>query len=308
MKAQLRQAREDVLAIRANYAMSERQACGLMEVAASSFRYRARCRPREEILRVRLKELAEQYPRFGSPRLYDFVRREDDYNHKLVERVYREMGLSLRRKRRKRLARQRRPMVATHAMNEEWAMDFVTDSLASSRHVRILTIVDVFTRECLALEADTSLGSLRVIRVLERIIAERSKPLRIRCDNGPEFTSRAILAWAMEQKIELAHIRPGKPIENAHVESFNGRLRDECLRASWFRNLFDARRQLARWQEHYNRERPHSALQRRTPQEFALAHASANHFRAEVGQGDSNAAPSPHTPRPATDGGACIIN
>jgi putative transposase len=183
MKAQLRQAREDVSAIRAQYAMSERQACGLMQVAASSFRYQARCRPREETLRVRLKELAEQYPRFGSPRLYDFVRREDDYNHKLVERVYREMGLSLRRKRRKRLARQRRPLVATQAMNEEWAMDFVTDSLASSRHVRILTVVDVFTRECLALEADTSLGSLRVIRVLERRIAERGKPLRIRCDN-----------------------------------------------------------------------------------------------------------------------------
>src|SRR5690606_28346115 len=118
--------------------------------------------------------LAEQYPRFGSPRLYDFVRREDDYNHKLVERVYREMGLTLRRKRRKRLSRQRRPMVPTYAMNEEWAMDFVTDSLASSRHVRILTIVDVFTRECLALEADTSIGILLVIRVLERWVLELS--------------------------------------------------------------------------------------------------------------------------------------
>jgi len=308
MKAQLRQAREDVTAIRAQYAMSERQACGLMEVAASSFRYRARCRPREETFRVRLQELAERYPRFGSPRLYDFVRREDSYNHKLVERVYREMGLSLRRKRRKRLARQKQPTVVTQAMNEEWAMDFVTDSLASSRHVRILTIVDVFTRECLALEADTSLGSARVIRVLEGIIAERRKPLRIRCDNGPEFTSRAILAWAMEQRVELVHIRPGKPVENAYVESFNGRLRDECLRASWFRNLFDARRQLVRWREHYNRERPHSALQRRTPQEFALAHANARPLSAEVGQGDSNAIPSPHTPRPAETGEACMIS
>ena len=178
-------------------------------------------------------------------------------------------------------------------MNEEWAMDFVTDSLASSRHVRILTIVDIFTRECLALEADTSIGSLRVIRVLERIIAERRQPLRIRCDNGPEFTSRAILAWAIEQKIELVHIRPGKPVENAYIESFNGRLRDECLRASWFRNLFDARRQLVRWRDHYNRERLHSALQRRTPQEFALAHVTASLCIAGVEQGDSNAVPSP---------------
>jgi len=178
-------------------------------------------------------------------------------------------------------------------MNEEWAMDFVTDSLASSRHVRILTIVDIFTRECLALEADTSIGSLRVIRVLERIIAERRQPLRIRCDNGPEFTSRAILAWAIEQKIELVHIRPGKPVENAYIESFNGRLRDECLRASWFRNLFDARRQLVRWRDHYNRERLHSALQRRTPQEFALAHVTASLCIPGVEQGDSNAVPSP---------------
>ena len=229
--------------------MSERQACELMEVAVSSYRYRARSCERADTLRAKLTELAQQYPRFGSPRLCALVRREDRYNHKLVERVYREAGLSLRRKKRRRLQRQRTPKIVAQSSNEEWAMDFVTDSLASARHLRILTVVDVFTRECLALETDTSIGSLRVRRTLDRIIGERGAPLRLRCDNGPEFTSRAFLAWALERKLELVHIRPGKPVENAHIESFNGRLREECLNASWFRNLFDARRQIERWRE-----------------------------------------------------------
>ena len=287
--------------------MSERQACELMEFAVSSYGYRARSCERADTLRAKLTELAQQYPRFGSPRLCALVRREDRYNHKLVERVYREAGLSLRRKKRRRLQRQRTPKIVAQSSNEEWAMDFVTDSLASARHLRILTVVDVFTRECLALEADTSIDSLPVLRTLDRIIGERGAPLRLRCDNGPEFTSRAFLAWALERKLELVHIRPGKPVENAHIESFNGRLRGviECER---FRNLFDARRQIERWREHYNHVRPHSALQFRTPNEFALAQASAKSLSAEVGQGDSNAIPSPHTPRPAETGGACMIS
>ncbi len=304
----MKQARSDVDAIRAQYAISERQACGLMEVAVSSYRYRSRPCERADTLRTRLTELAQQYPRFGCPRLCALVRREELYNHKLVERVYREAGLSLRRKKRRRLHRQRTPMVAAQSANEEWAMDFVTDSMASARHMRILTVVDVFTRECLTLETDTSMGSMRVQRVLDQIIDERGAPLRLRCDNGPEFTSRSFLAWALERKIELVHIRPGKPVENAHIESFNGRLREECLNASWFRNLFDARRQIERWREHYNQVRPHSALQFQTPNEFALAHASARPLRAEAGQGDSNAIPSPHTPRPALTGEACMIS
>jgi putative transposase len=149
---------------------------------------------------------------------------------------------------------------------------------------------------------------MRVQRVLDRIITERGAPLRLRCDNGPEFTSRSFLAWSLERRIELVHIRPGKPVENAHIESFNGRLREECLNASWFRNLFDARRQIERWREHYNQVRPHSALRFQTPNEFALAQASAQLLRTEVGQGDSNAIPSPHTPRPAQPGEACMIS
>jgi putative transposase len=281
--------------------MSERHACGLLGIAVSSCRYRPLRQEREHALRTRLVELAHENPRYGSPRLYVLLRRETRCNHKRVERVYREAGLSLRRKKRKRLARQRVPMTMPLAANEEWAMDFVADALASARSVRILTVVDAFTRECLALETDTSLGSLRVVRVLERLIAERGVPRRIRSDNGPEFTSRAYLAWSLERRIELVHIRPGKPIENALVESFNGRLREECLNTSWFRNLFDARRQIEAWRDHYNRVRPHSALDYRTPLQFAALRA-AGQFIAGVREGASNAGPFPHTPFPAQTG------
>jgi putative transposase len=281
--------------------MSERHACGLLGLSVSSCRYRPRSKECEAELRTRLEELARENPRYGSPRLYVLLRRETRCNHKRVERIYREAGLSLRRKKRKRLVRQRVPMRVALAPNEEWALDFVADALASARSLRILTVVDAFTRECLALETDTSMGSLRVLRVLERLIAERGTPRRIRTDNGPEFTSRAYLAWSLERRIELVHIRPGKPIENALVESFNGRLRDECLRVSWFRNLFDARRQIEDWRDHFNRVRPHSALDYRTPLEFAALRA-AGQFIAGVGQEASNAGPLPHTPIPAQAG------
>jgi putative transposase len=133
----------------------------------------------------------------------------------------------------------------------------------------VLSVVDAFTRECLALEVDTSFASRRVTRVLEEIVEDRGKPLSIRCDNGPELTSRHFLSWCLEQQIELVHIQPGKPMQNARVESFHGKLREECLRVRWFQNLFDARRKLTAWQQDYNEERPHSSLRYQTPKEFA---------------------------------------
>ena len=158
--------------------MSERQACKLVEVAVSSYRYCSRMIGRDDALRTRLTELAQQYPRFGSPRLCVLLRREALHNHKLVERHYRELGLALRRKKRKHLVRIRVPLQPAQQINQEWAMDFVSDAMATGRHIRILTVVDVFTRECLALETDTSIGSLRVTRVLDRLIAERGSPQR----------------------------------------------------------------------------------------------------------------------------------
>lgn len=241
--------------------MSERHACGLAEIAVSSYRYASRRPARDMGLSEQLRELAQQHPRYGYRRLAVLVRRTGvAANHKRVHRLYREAGLSLRRKKRKRLMRLKCVFPQTTASNEEWALDFATDSLASQRHLRILSVVDVFTRECLALEMDTSLGSVRVIRALEQVIGERGEaPQRIRTANGPGFTSRCFIAWCLDRRIELVHIRPGKPVENAHVESFHGRLREECLNVSWFLNLFDARRQIETWRLHYNAARPERA-------------------------------------------------
>jgi putative transposase len=174
--------------------------------------------------------LAREKPRFGYRRLQVLLERKaDNVNHKRVFRVYREAGLSVKRKRRKRLARVGRTLTPVTRANEEWALDFLSDGTAIGRHVRVLAIVDAYTRECLALEVDTGFPSRQVTRVLERIIAERGLPERIRCDNWPELTSRRFLAWCVEHRIDLLHIQPGRPMQNGKVESFNGRLRDEFL-------------------------------------------------------------------------------
>ena len=158
-----------------------------------------------------------------------------------------------------------------HRPNQEWAIDFVADGLATGRGLRILTVVDSFTRECPAMEVDTGLSSGRVTRVLDWIMSQRGKPEVIRCDNGPEFTSRHFIVWCEERQITLLHIQPGKPMQNGHVESFNGRFRDECLNHNWFTTLADAKEKIERWRMEYNGERPHSSLAYRTPEEFAKA-------------------------------------
>ena len=190
-------------------------------------------------------------------------------NHKRVHRIYREAGLSIRRKKRKHCVRVSSPLRQYTAANQEWALDFVHDALAAGRSIRVLSVVNAYTRECLALEVDTGFASRRMTQVLDEIIAHRGAPRLIRCDNGPELTSRHFLAWSIENKVELVHIQPGKPTQNAYVESFHGRLREECLRVSWFQNLFDARRKIAAWRHDYNHQRPYSSLNYRTPVEFA---------------------------------------
>ena len=251
-----------------HYLVSARRVCGLMLLAESSYRYVRR--RNDEPLRERLKEAARERPRWGYRRLQIVLdQRGEHVNHKRIYRVYREAGLMIRRKARKRLRREGSPRPVLTGANQEWALDFVHDAAESGRKFRALSVVDPYTRECLALEVDTSMGSRRVTRVLEGIIAERGTPQAIRSDNGPEFTSRHFLAWCVERKIELVHIELGKPVQNAFVESFHGKLRDECLNASWFQNLFDARRKIAAWREEYNEERPHSSLGYRTPAAFA---------------------------------------
>jgi putative transposase len=249
--------------------LSERRACGLLAVWRSSNRYEGKP-DRNAELREQLVTLAHERPRFGYRRLGVLLEREgEQVNHKRLFRVYRQAGLSVKRNRRKKLVRAgiNRPVLA--APNEEWSLDFVYDSLATGRSVRVLSIVDNFTRECLALEVDTSFASQRVTRALDSVIVRRGAPKALRMDNGPELTSRHFLAWCIERKIATNYIQPGRPMQNGHIESFNGRLRDECLNANWFRNLFEARGRIANWRADYNSTRPHSSLAYRTPDEFA---------------------------------------
>jgi putative transposase len=255
--------------IRSKFAFTERRACRLLLLAVSSYRYEPR-RPADGV-RERLIALARERPRFSYRRLHVLLleREGEVINHKRVHRIYREAGLALRRKKRKHCVRASAPLGLYTAANQEWALDFVHDVLASGRTIRVLNVVDAYTRESLAMEVDTSFAGLRVTRALDAVIARRGKPQAIRVDNGPELTSRHFLAWALERKIDLVHIQPGKPTQNAYVESFNSRLREECLRVSWLQNLFEARRILARWREDYNHTRPHSSLGYRTPAEFA---------------------------------------
>jgi putative transposase len=258
------------------FQMSERQACKLLEVDRSSYRYEPR--PREDgQLRQEMVSLAKQKPRYGYRRLGVLLaRRGWKMNHKKLYRLYREEHLAVRRLKRKRLVRPALPVVELKQANQEWAMDFVMDGLATGRAVRALTVVDEYTRECLAIEVDSCLSSRRVTRVLEWVIQQRGKPEALRCDNGPEFTSRHFLAWCEEQQIRLIHIQPGRPMQNGRVESFNGRLRDECLNANWFATMNEAKQKIETWRGEYNQERPHSSLGYRTPQEFAAAAVGAS--------------------------------
>ncbi len=260
--------KEEVRWLWSHFLVSQRRICELMGVAESSCRYVSR--RNDEELRTSLVEAAREEPKWGYRRLRLKLEAKGILvNHKRVYRVYREAGLLIRRRRRKRLLRAGFVRPAVTGANQEWAMDFVHDAAESGRKFRVLSVIDVYTRECLALEVDTGFPGPRMTRVLETIVAERGVPEAIRSDNGPEFTSRHFLAWALEKNIEVVHIEPGKPVQNAHVESFHGKLRDECLNASWFGNLWDARRKIVAWKKKYNEERPHSSLGNVPPAVFA---------------------------------------
>jgi putative transposase len=220
----------------------------------------------------RLTELARERQRFGYRRLTALLRREGRrVNHKRVYRLYRALGLALRRRKRRHSGQRLAAATKTYLQraNQRWAMDFVADTLAHGRTFRVLTIIDEYTRECLAMEADTSLPGLRVIRLLERLALTRGLPEEIHVDHGPEFVCRSVRSWCEKHQVLLRYIEPGRPMQNGHIESFNGRLRDECLNANWFLNLANARTQVESWRNDYNRARPHSSLAYRTPNEFA---------------------------------------
>ena len=255
---------------RESLGLSERKACLLVNISVSVYRYRPK--PDNDVaLRQRLRELAAQRKRFGSPRLHILLKRENlVINHKRTERIYREEGLSLRRKRRRKGAAGVRVMMPSpQRPNQRWSMDFVTDSIVTGRRFRGLVIVDDYTRECPAIEVDTSLGGHRVIGVLERLAESRGLPETITMDNGPEFAGRALDEWAYRRGVKLSFIRPGKPTENAFAESFIGKFRDECLNMNWFMNLKYARDIIEAWRIDYNEVRPHRSLKGSTPKEYA---------------------------------------
>ena len=256
--------------IRESLGLSERRACQLVTISASVYRYQPKP-GNDDILCQRLRELAEERKRFGSPRLHILLKREGlVVNHKRTERIYREEGLALRKKRRRKGAAGARVILPSpQRVNERWSMDFVTDSIVTGRRFRALTIVDDYSRECPNIEVDTSLGGRRVVGILDQLMERRGLPEVITIDNGPEFAGRALDEWAYRRGVKLNFIRPGKPIENAFVESFNGRLRDECLNTNWFTSLKHAREVIEDWRRDYNEVRPHSSLKGATPKEYA---------------------------------------
>jgi len=251
------------------HGLSQRHACELVGLDRSTMRYQCR-RPEDTAIRERLRELAAERRRFGYRRLGWMLAREGHtINHKKLYRIYREERLKVRcRRRRKRALGTRAPMMLPGRINQRWSLDFVSDTLSDGRRFRILCIVDDFSRECLATVVDTSLGGVRVVRELERLTLERTLPETVVSDNGTELTSGAVLRWAT-RRVAWHYIEPGKPVQNAFIESFNSKLRDECLNEYVFSTLAEARTIIEAWRQDYNQLRPHSSLGALTPNEFA---------------------------------------
>lgn len=253
-----------------SHGMSERRACATIAVDRSSVRYRS-TRPDDAALRARLRELADQRRRFGYRRLHVLLRQEGHaLNRKKTQRLYREEGLAVRRRKsRRRIAVARTPIPKPEGANSRWSLDFVHDQLAWGRRFRVLNIIDDVTKECLAAVADTSLSGKRVVRELEALIARRGRPGVIVSDNGTEFTSTAVLKFTQDHKLDWRYIAPGKPTQNAFAESFQGRMRDECLNEHLFFSINHVRVVITAWIHDYNTARPHSSLGYLTPAAFA---------------------------------------
>jgi transposase InsO family protein len=250
--------------------MSERRACRLVAADRTMIRYRSR-RPPEKELRTRLRELANQRRRFGYRRLFILLRREGERcGINRIYRLYREEGLTVRKRRaRRRAVGTRTPILVEARPNARWSLDFVHDQLAGGRRFRILNIVDDVTRECLAAIPDTSISGRRVTRELTALMQRRGRPGMVVSDHGTELTSNAVLAWCADHRVEWHYIAPGKPMQNGFIESFNGRMRDELLNESLFLDLDQARQLIAAWVADYNTARPHSSLGYKTPTAYA---------------------------------------
>ena len=255
----------------ADHGLSQRQACGLVSVSRTVLQYRPKPNTLNDKICERMRELAAKHKRMGLWQMTRIIRREQGaVNHKRIERLYRREGLKLSIRGRKKLKSVTRAVLPTPSKkNERWSMDFVHDRLWNGRKFRCLTVVDLYTRQCLAIEVDTSLAGMRVKRVLERLVEDNGKPETIVVDNGPEFISQHVDEWAYRTGVELAFIRPGKPTDNAYIESFNGKFRDKCLNTHYFSTLQEAREKIGEWRDLHNNFLPHRSLKGLTPKEFA---------------------------------------
>lgn len=278
--------------LRQAHAASERRACGLVDQPRSTQRYRHKPRP-DDGLREEVAKLAAERPRFGYRRLTVLLQRAGrNVWHGRVHRITKELRLQVPRRKRKRIPGRKPADAVITQPNQRWGMDFVSDSLADGRTFRALAIIDHYTRQCLAIEVDLSLPGARVLRVLEQLAEERGLPQAIRVDNGPEFLCETVRQWCERKRLQLDYIQPGRPMQNGHVESFNGKLRDECLNTHWFTSLRQARSIIEYWRRDYNMVRPHSALGYATPNEFAQASSacfaveSFDNTAAKLGQGN----------------------
>ena len=260
------QKRAVVQFFRVGFRVSERRACQVAGVARSSHRYQSQAKDQAP-LRQRLRELAAVRVRYGYRRLHVLLQREGwSINHKRVYRLYREEGLSIRVKyRKKRVSLPRVIPPPAQRPNERWSLDFLADSLVDGRRFRVMTIVDNVSRVSPVIEVDTSITGTRVVAVLDHLKRSIGVPKRIAVDNGPEFISKALDAWAYRNHVTLEFSRPGKPTDNAYVESFNGHFRAECLDQHWFETLAEAREVIEAWRVEYNEERPHRSLRQQTP-------------------------------------------
>jgi putative transposase len=254
--------------------ISQRRACQLVGVSRTVVAYQPKDNSDNEVLSARIGEIAAQRRRFGYRRIHALLRREGvEANHKRVYRLYQEAGLAVKRRRKRHgVAVEREVLNLPSAPNQVWSMDFVMDALSTGRRLKCLTIVDDYTKESVDLVVDHSIPGEYVTRVLDRVARFRGYPEAIRTDQGPEFTGKALDQWAYQNGVRLKLIEPGKPTQNAFIESFNGRFRDECLNDHWFTSLAEARVLIGEWRQDYNQNRPHSALGYRTPSEFAAMH------------------------------------
>lgn len=251
------------------HGLSERHACRVLKLHRSVMRYQPQPRD-DEPLRARLKALAAQYPRYGYLLLHALLKREGlVQNRKRTYRLYTELGLQVRTKRRKKLVRPRIAMAVPTAVNERWSLDFMSDQLACGRRFRILNVIDDYSRECVGQLVDVSISGARMARFLSELGQTRQLPRVIVCDNGTEMTSKAMFFWSSDTGVRLHFIQPGKPTQNAFIESFNGKFRDSCLNQHWFRTLAETRRIINDWRKHYNEVRPHSSLGYQPPTVFA---------------------------------------